>query len=272
MNGTLYLVATPIGNLKDMTYRAVETLQSVDEIACEDTRHSLPLLNHFGIFKPLIAVHKFNEREAGGRLIEKLRAGKNIAYISDAGMPCISDPGAELVRLCREQQLPYTVIPGANAALSALVLSGFDSERFLFVGFLPEKNREREALLEPLRHLEATLIFYVAPHNLEKDLDALYQAFGARRFAAVKEITKLHERVEISVLGSPDCAPPQGEYVVLVEGGSAEASPLNELELSEHIAYYERAGMKHMDAVKQVARDRNLPKNQVYRAVLESKE
>ncbi len=272
MNGTLYLVATPIGNLKDITLRAVETLRNAEEIACEDTRRSLQLLNHLGISKPLFSVHKFNERESGCKVIEKLREGKSIAYISDAGMPCISDPGAELVRMCREEGLPYTVVPGANAALSALVLSGFSAERFLFVGFLPERTAERRALLEPLTHIQATLIFYVAPHNLNKDLDTLYRAFGDRRFAAVKEITKLHERVEISTLGSPDCAPAKGEYVVLVEGGRAEESPLNELELSEHIAYYERTGLSHMDAVKQVAKDRNLPKNQVYRAAIENRQ
>ena len=173
----LYLVATPIGNLKDISLRALEVLKNVDEIACEDTRHSIGLLNAYEIKKPLTAYHKFNEREAGQKLIDKLKDGKNIALITDAGMPVISDPGNVLVNMLMENGLEFTVVPGACAFVSALVLSGLDSSRFAFLGFMPEKNSDRKEFLERYKDLDMTLIFYSAPHDVKKDVESLYKVF-----------------------------------------------------------------------------------------------
>ena len=192
----LYFVATPIGNLKDISLRALEVLKSVDEIACEDTRHSLGLLNAYEIKKPLTSYHKFNEREAGEKIIEKLKSGKNIAVITDAGMPVVSDPGNVLTQMLIDEGLEFTVIPGACAFVSALVLGGLDSSKFCFLGFMPTKSTERIAFLEKYKDLDVTLIFYSAPHDVKKDIESIYSVFGDRKAVAVKEITKLHERVE----------------------------------------------------------------------------
>ena len=181
----LYFVATPIGNLKDITLRAIEVLKSVDEIACEDTRHSLGLLNAYDIKKPLFAYHKFNERESGEKIIEKLKAGKNIAVITDAGMPVVSDPGNILSQMLVEEGLDFTVVPGACAVVSALVLGGLDSSRFCFLGFMPSKSSERKEFLEKYKNLDMTLIFYSAPHDVKKDIESIYSVFGERRAVAV---------------------------------------------------------------------------------------
>lgn len=272
MPGTLYLVATPIGNLKDMTYRAVETLQAVDMVACEDTRHSLTLLNAYGIKKPLVAYHKFNERAESERLLAELEAGKSVALISDAGMPVISDPGSVLVSLCMERGVPYTVIPGANAGLCALVLSGFDASAFSFFGFLPKESKARRALAEKFKAIESTLIFYAPPHGVAEDLKFLYKVLGARKFAAVREITKVHETAEFGVLGGEYELAEKGEYVVIVEGAPAAENPLNAGSIEEHLAHYQRAGMTRMEAVKAVAKDRGVPKNEIYRRTVEPAE
>ena len=192
----LYIVGTPIGNLKDISLRALEVLKSVDEIACEDTRHSLALLNAYQIKKSLSSCHKFNEKEAGEKLIEKLKEGKNIALISDAGMPVVSDPGNVLVNMLIENGLEFTVVPGACAFVSALILSGLDSSRFAFLGFMPEKSSQRTEFLERYKDLDMTLIFYSAPHDVKKDVESIYKVFGDRRAVTVREITKLHETVE----------------------------------------------------------------------------
>ncbi len=263
----LYFVATPIGNLKDVSYRAIEVLNSVDEIACEDTRHSLTFLNHYNIKKPLFSYHKFNEKTQAEKIIEKLKSGKNIAIISDAGMPVISDPGGFLIPLLQENRLEYTVVPGANAALSALILSGLSAERFCFVGFLPEKKTAREKLLQGFKNVPATLIFYSAPHDVEKDVKTLYTQLGDRKACAVKEITKLHENVVPFTLKEGIKEEIKGEYVILVEGGEEE-NPLLNLSEKEHLEYYVKRGIEKKEALKMVAKDRGVSKSEIYKILL----
>lgn len=265
----LYFIATPIGNLKDISYRAVETLNAVDEIACEDTRHSLTLLSAYDIKKPLFSYHKFNEREECEKIVKKLKDGKNIAVISDAGMPVISDPGSVLIAALKENGLDFTVIPGANAALSALILSGFNAEKFCFLGFLPEKKSDRESLLTEYKNVSATLIFYSAPHDVKKDAETLYEILGARKAAAVKEITKIHERVEYFNLKDGFSSEPKGEYVLIVEGAlkGAEYADLSE---EEHIKMYLDSGMDKKEALKRVAKERGVPKSSLYKYTIKS--
>ena len=263
----LYLVATPIGNLKDISLRALEVLKSVDEIACEDTRHSLTLLRAYEINKPLFSYHKFNERESGEKLIEKLKQGKNIALITDAGMPVVSDPGNILVKMLIENDLEYTIVPGACAFISALALSGLDASRFCFLGFLPQKTGERKEFLEKYKNLEATLIFYSAPHDVVKDVETLYSVFGDRNAVAVKEITKLHEKVERFNLKDGYPNQPKGEYVLLVEGGSKEDDN-KELSNKQLIDLYISQGLDKKDALKKVAKERNIPKSQLYKLTI----
>ncbi len=267
----LYFVGTPIGNLSDMSFRAVETLKTVDEIACEDTRHSLGLLNHYGIKKPLFAYHKFNEKQAGEQIIEKLKEGKNIAVISDAGMPVVSDPGNVLVKMLIENNLEYTVIPGACAFVSALVLSGLDSSKFCFLGFLPQKSSERKEFLQKFKDIEATLIFYSAPHDLNKDVLSLYESFGDREAVAVKEITKLHEKAIRFNLKDGVNFEPKGEFVLLVEGGKEHNDNLN-LSEREHVELYLSQGMDKKEALKKVAKERGVSKSSLYKYTLEQED
>ena len=265
----LYIVGTPIGNLKDITLRAIETLKSADVIACEDTRHSLALLNAYDIKKPLVSYHKFNEKESGEKLIERLKRGENVALITDAGMPLVSDPGGVLVKLLIENNLEYTVVPGPSACISALALGGLDGDRFTFLGFLPEKKGEREKFLAKYKELDTTLVFYVAPHDLKDTVRALYAAFGERKAVAVKEITKLHERRTEFFLsqGFPEEA--KGEYVLLVSGAEEKENALNALSEKEHIEYYKAKGLSTMDALKAVAKDRKVSKSSLYKYTLE---
>ena len=263
----LYFVATPIGNLKDFSYRAVEVLNSVDEIACEDTRRSLVLLNRYGIKKPLFAYHKFNEREESEKIADKLAAGKNIAVISDAGMPLISDPGNVLVNVLIERGLDFTVVPGACACVSALVLSGFSCARFCFIGFLPQKQSERTALLEKYKDLDMPLIFYSAPHDIKKDVAAIYSVFGERRAAAVKEITKIYERTERFDLKDGLGGEPKGEYVLIVDGKCKD--DFSALSEEEHIRRYLDEGMDKKDALKRVAKERGVSKSALYKYTLD---
>lgn len=260
----LYFVGTPIGNLKDISLRAKEVLESVDEIACEDTRHSLGLLTALEIKKPLFSYHKFNEKEVSLKIIDKLRAGKNIAVISDAGMPVISDPGNVLVKALIENGLEFTVIPGATAFVSALILSGLDSDRFCFLGFMPEKNKDRIEFLERYKNLDMTVIFYSAPHNVVKDIESIYKVFGERRAVAVKEITKLHERAERFNLSQGLNSEPKGEYVLLVEGATLKNQNL-ELTEEEHINMYLEQGLDKKDAIKLVAKERGVSKSTLYK-------
>ena len=264
----LYFVGTPIGNLKDASFRAIEVLKSVDEIACEDTRHSLAFLNAYEIKKPLFSYHKFNERESGEKIIEKLKDGKNIAVISDAGMPVVSDPGNILAQMLIEQGLEFTVIPGACAFVSALVLSGLDSSKFCFLGFLPQKNSERKEFLEKYKNLDMTLIFYSAPHDIQKDIESVYGVFGDRRAVAVKEITKMFERSERFFLKDGLSTEPKGEYVLLVEGASNDNENLKLTE-KEHIELYIRNGMDKKEALKQVAKERGVSKSSLYKYTID---
>lgn len=267
----LYLVSTPIGNLKDITYRAVEILNSADLIACEDTRHSLILLNHYNIKKPLMSYHKFNFKESGLKIIENLKQGKTVALITDAGIPGISDPGSEMVKLCLENEEPYTIIPGANAALSALVLSGFDSSIFTFCGFIPKTNREMKIFFDKIKNIQSTLIFYCAPHGINKDLENINKFLGSRKCAVVKEITKIYENVEFLTTGGK-INEPKGEYVLIVEGlKRAEENPLNMLTVEEHIDYYLKQGISKMEAIKRTALDRNANKSEIYKNTIKDK-
>ena len=259
----IYFVATPIGNLKDISYRAIETLNFVDIIACEDTRNSLKLLNFYGIKKKLIAYHKFNEQSSSNGIIELAQEGKNIAIISDAGMPLISDPGYVLVQKLKQYSIPYTIIPGANAGLSALVLSGLSTERFTFIGFLPEKLADKKALLEEIKTYKTTLIFYISPHNVFKDIEFLGKHLSSRKACLVKEITKLHEKaLNFNLLDELDFEA-KGEYVLIVEAKATETSTPNATN-EEQVQALIESGLKKNDAIKQVAKQNNLPKNEVY--------
>jgi len=260
----LYFVATPIGNLSDMTFRAVETLKNADFIACEDTSHSLKLLNHFGIKKTLISYHKFNEKKCAEKIIGLIQEDKNVAVISDAGMPLISDPGNFLVNLCIEKNIKYTVVPGASASLCALLLSGFDSSAFAFFGFLPKENKQRKIVAKKFEKMQCTLLFYTPPHGLKDDLAFLHKVLGARKFCLAKEITKIYENVSFGVLGEEFADDIKGEYVIVVEGAKEALNPFSALSLAEHYRFYVDSGMSNMDAVKCIAKDRKLAKSVIY--------
>lgn len=265
----LYFVATPIGNLKDISYRAIEILNSVDIIACEDTRNSLKLLNHYNIHKKLISYHKFNEDTSSDGLINLLNQGKDIAIISDAGMPVISDPGEKLIQKLKENNLQYTVIPGANAGLCALILSGLDASRFTFVGFLPDDKKEFNNIITEIKDYKTTLVFYVAPHDVLSLNKKLYEALGSRRATLVNEITKLYEKTYSFTLGEKIDFEPKGEYVLVVEGNkSVDINELLALSIKEHLLYYINLGMQKSDVIKKVAKERKINKNEVYQVAL----
>lgn len=262
----IYFVATPIGNLKDITLRALEVLQSVDVIACEDTRNSLKLLNHYNIKKKLIAYHKFNENNSGDGIIKLAKEGKNIAIISDAGMPVISDPGYVLIQKLLQNGIEYTVVPGASASLSALLLSGMDSTTFTFVGFLDEQNKKRKKQVENVKNINSTLIFYVSPYNVQKDVDFLHSELGARKACLVNEITKMYEKTIHFTLNELPQFEPKGEYVLVVEGIAESekniSSPQQELQTLLE------SGMQKNEAIKQVAKMFNVPKNEIYKLTI----
>lgn len=265
----LYFVSTPIGNLGDITYRAVEVLNSVDVIACEDTRHSLPLLNKYGIKKQLLSYRKFNEASASTKILEILKSGKTVAVISDAGTPVLSDPGSVLVNALIENGEEFTVVPGANALLPALILSGLNSANFTFIGFLPEKKVDREKLLENYASIPSSLIFYCAPHDLEKTSGDLYSVLGRRKAVAVKEITKVFESRTEFYLGEIPDVDLRGEFVIVVEG-NYKNEDYNDLPLLKHVALYMEDGLSKMDAIKKVAKERGIKKNDVYKQVIET--
>lgn len=265
----IYFVATPIGNLKDITLRALETLRSVDEIYCEDTRHTIKLLNAYEIKKPLFACHKFNEREAAERIIACAKEGKSAAIVSDAGMPVISDPGNVVCKALTEAGVEYTVIPGANAFLSALILSALPADRFAFIGFLPDKEKDRKALLERYKNLDLTLCFHVAPQDVDRHISSMYSVFGDRRACAVREITKLHETVEHFNLKEGLTGEKRGEYVLIVEGAQMGENPLNTLSEREHILFYMEQGMDKKEALKAAAKDRGVSKSDLYKFSLD---
>lgn len=275
MLGKLYLVPTPIGNLKDITLRALEVLNSVDIIACEDTRQSLKLLNHFNIRKSLISYHQHNEQGRSVNIIDKLKEGINIAIITDAGTPGVSDPGSIIVQKCIEEGIIFEVLPGATAITTALVYSGLDTTKFLFRGFLPRENKDRKPIIEDLKTRTETLIFYEAPHRLLDTLEFIRENLGNRKIAICRELTKLHEQIirlslEEAISYYKDNSP-RGEYVLVIEG-KREEEILQEqkakwegLSIEEHIKRYIDEGLSKKEALKQVSKDRNLPKSEVYR-------
>ena len=263
------LVATPIGKLKDNTLRARETLRAADAVFCEDTRHTIRLLNAYEIKKPLFACHKFNEREAAERILALSREGKRVCIVSDAGMPVVSDPGREVCRILKEAGEPYTVLPGANAALCALILSAFPADRFTFIGFLPEKNAERRALLERYAAARETLLFHSAPQDVDRDVRTMFEVFGERRACAVREITKIHEESLAFLLSEGLPGEKRGEYVLVVEGAAETQNPLNALSVREHVRAYMEQGLDKKEALKRTARDRGLSKSDVYREALD---
>ena len=279
LSGMLYLVSTPIGNLSDLSERALKVLAEVDVIACEDTRNTVRLLTHFGISRPLVSYHEHNKRERGAQLVERLRAGESCALVSDAGTPAISDPGEDLVALCAESGVPVTAIPGCCAGITALTLSGLPTGRFCFEGFLPMDKKERRARLEELKRETRTMLLHEAPHKLRGTLSELREALGGtRRISLCRELTKRNEEImRVTLDGAVayyEANEPRGEYVLVIEGGdgAVEQSPAVTLTLlapAEHVAYYEKTGMRRMDAIKQAAKDRGMPKNELYRLLCE---
>ena len=269
MPGTLYLVATPIGNLGDFSPRAAETLQNADFIAAEDTRVSVKLLNHFDIKKPLVSYHEHNRAAAGQAILARLLDGETCVLVTDAGMPAISDPGEDLVRLCAENGVTVQAIPGCCAAIAALAVSGLDTRRFTFEGFLSVNKKSRQAHLDGLRNETRTMIFYEAPHKLPITLADLCRAFGGeRRVALCRELTKLHEEVQRMTLQEAveTCVAPRGEYVLIVEGApetppTAAATPETALALMEALL---AQGVSRKDAARRVAEQTGLPKNTLY--------
>ena len=279
MAGTLYLCATPIGNLDDITFRVLETLKNVDVIAAEDTRNSIKLLNRFEIKTPMTSYHEFNKYDKGRQLIEQLLEGKNIAVITDAGMPGISDPGEELVKMAYEAGVPVTVLPGACACVTALTLSGLPTRRFCFEAFLPTDKKERKDVLAELVDETRTIVLYEAPHRLVKTLAELRETLGDRRLTICRELTKKHEEAfrttfseALAFYGETE---PKGECVLVIEGADrdelrrAEQESFAELSLEEHMERYLSQGMSKKDAMKAVAADRGVSKREIYAMLLE---
>lgn len=265
----VYFVATPIGNLKDITLRAIETLKEADVIFCEDTRHTVKLLNAYEIKKPLYACHKFNETEAAQKILEQSRLGKKVAVVSDAGTPVISDPGNVVCKILKEANEPYTLIPGASAFVAALVLSALDASKFAFIGFLPEKQTEKKAILEKYKDLDLTLAFHSAPQDVDKDVKAMFEVFGERKAVAVREITKIHEESRAFNLSEGLTGEKRGEYVLLVEGATEKENPLNALSEVEHIKHYIDMGLDKKEALKKAAKDRGVSKSDLYKFAID---
>ena len=283
MQGMLYLCATPIGNLDDMTFRVLETLKNVDLIAAEDTRNSIKLLNHFDIHTEMTSYHEYNKYDKALFLIEKMQQGQNVALITDAGTPAISDPGEVLVRECQKAGIKVTSLPGPAACITALTLSGLSTRRFCFEGFLPalDDKKARKRILEDLKDESRTIILYEAPHHLKAALDDLYETLGDRKITLCRELTKKFEDITpttlegaISFYKEND---PRGEYVLVIEGKSLEEQDeekrqsWQEMSIEEHMKFYEDAGVSHKDAMKKVAADRGVGKREIYQALLDEK-
>ena len=278
MAGILYLCATPIGNLQDMTPRVVETLKEVDLIAAEDTRNSIKLLNHFEIKTPMTSYHEFNKVEKALYLVEQLLMGKNIALITDAGTPAISDPGEILVRECQKANITVTSLPGACALITALTLSGLNTRRFCMEGFLPSDKKEKKDILEELKQESRTMILYEAPHRLIKTLAELYEVLGDREIALCRELTKKFETVFKTTLKEAisyyEENEPRGEYVLVIEGKSREEKKQEKIDeweklsIEEHMAFYENQGVDHKEAIKKVAKDRGVGKRDIYQYLI----
>lgn len=278
MPGILYLCATPIGNLEDMTFRAVRILKEVDLIAAEDTRNSIKLLNHFEIKTPMTSYHEYNKIEKGHKLVEHLLNGEDIALITDAGTPGISDPGEELVKMCQEAGIVVTAIPGAAACITALTISGLSTRRFAFEAFLPADKKERQAVLDELKEETRTIVLYEAPHRLVKTLQLLYDTIGNRKISICRELTKKHETVFAATMEEAlayyNNHEPKGECVMVIEGKSRdeiraeEQAHWEEMTIEEHMEYYESQGIDRKEAMKRVAKDRGIGKRDVYKALL----
>ncbi len=281
MAGMLYLCATPIGNLEDITFRVLKTLQEVDLIAAEDTRHSIKLLNHFEIKTPMTSYHEYNKVDKARYLVEQMKNGVNIALITDAGTPGISDPGEELVRQCHEAGIQVTSLPGAAACITALTMSGLPTRRFCFEAFLPSEKadkKERQWILEELKRETRTMIVYEAPHHLVKTLRDLYEALGNRNITICRELTKKYETAFLTTfeeaLDYYETEEPKGECVIVIQGKSMEEIRREEKEswenmsLEEHMDYYEAQGKDRKEAMKLVAKDRGISKRDVYQALL----
>ena len=279
MSGTLYLCATPIGNLEDMTFRVIRTLKEVDLIAAEDTRNSIKLLNHFEIQTPMTSYHEYNKYEKGRKLVEKLQEGTNIALITDAGTPGISDPGEELVKMCYEAGITVTSLPGAAACITALTLSGLSTRRFAFEAFLPTDKKEKELVLQEVERETRTIVMYEAPHRLLKTLKLLCERLGGeRRITVCRELTKRHETAFATTLEEA-CVfyteqPPKGECVLVIEGRSREQiaqeekAQWEELSIEEHMEHYLSQGVDKKEAMKKVAKDRGVSKRDIYNALI----
>lgn len=279
MQGTLYLCATPIGNLEDITFRVLRILKEVDVIAAEDTRNSIKLLNHFEIHTPMTSYHEYNKFDKGRELVEQLRAGKNIALITDAGMPGISDPGEELVKMCAEAGITVTVLPGACACVTALTLSALGTRRFAFEAFLPSDKKERQSVLEELKSETRTMILYEAPHRLLKTLGELKETLGNRQISVCRELTKKHETIFRTDLEAAirhyETEAPRGECVLVIEGRNPEElvkekqAAWEQMTIADHVAQYEQQGIQHKEAMRLVARDRGVSRRDIYQALLE---
>lgn len=278
MSGMLYLCATPIGNLEDITLRCIRILKEADLIAAEDTRNSIKLLNHFGIKTPMTSYHEYNKAGKGQKLVERLKAGEDVALITDAGTPGISDPGEDLVRLCREEGIPVTAVPGAAACITALTISGLPTRRFAFEAFLPADKKERQAVLKEMENETRTMVVYEAPHRLVRTLKNLKEVLGNRRIRICRELTKKHEDVFAATIEEAaayyEQQEPRGECVIVIEGKSreelaaGERARWEEMSVAEHMKYYMDGGMEKKEAMKQVARDRGVGKREIYQALL----
>ena len=280
MPGTLYLCATPIGNLEDITYRVLRTLKEVDLIAAEDTRNSIKLLNHFEITTPMTSYHEFNKIDKSHTLISKLLEGQNIALITDAGTPAISDPGEELVKMAHEAGITVTSLPGACACITALTMSGLPTRRFAFEAFLPSDKKERKEILDTLKNETRTIILYEAPHRLIKTLEELLETLGDRRVTICRELTKKHETVFLTTLKGAlsfyNANEPKGECVILIEGRTftelkeESRAEWQKLSIEEHVNMYMEQGMDKKEAMKSAAKDRGVSKQEIYRELLNS--
>ena len=278
MAGMLYLCATPIGNLGDMTPRVTETLGAVDLIAAEDTRNSMKLLNHFGIRTSMTSYHEYNKVEKADYLVEQLLQGKNVALISDAGTPAISDPGGVLVQKCQEVGITVTSLPGPAACITALTLSGLSTRRFCFEGFLPSDKKEKAQIFSELKEESRTILIYEAPHHLVRTLGELYEALGDRRITLCRELTKKFETILPTTIGEAlsryETEEPRGEYVLVVEGKSLRQkkeerqASWQSMTIEEHMAFYTEGGMDDKAAMKQVAKDRGVSKREIYQYLL----
>ncbi len=274
-NGVLYLVATPIGNLADLSLRALKVLETCSFVAAEDTRNTGILLHHYGMSRPMVAYHEHNKKEAGAKIVSRLLGGESCALVTDAGTPGISDPGADLVALCRLHHIPCTMIPGPCAGLDALVLSGLCGGEFLFAGFVGGTDRERRERFASLCREKREVVLYEAPHRLSDTLSILASLAPDRRIALCRELTKINEEVVVLTVSEAlaSCAgkEPRGEYVLVLK--ACEETPFwEEMTVSEHVGFYVEKGMRRMDAMKEVAKDRNISKNSVYKEMLSSGE